>query len=1657
MHIQTGKILKTSFKILLWLVSFFLLVLVLILIFIRTEKGQDIIRKEAVSYLTKKLKTSVSIGRFRTDILSHIELQGITISDQSEKQLFHIGNININYQLLDLLNNTLSVKEVTVDTLYFRMGRAESDASYNFDFIIQAFSGSASDTESNNTTGTPIDLNIGNLIIRQLHYLLEDKKDCRYFDIKSREIVVCVEKLDLAQQIYKVKDVRTEGVSAKVEIGVTGSDNEVAENQGLLPQIIIAEMSLLNSSCSIQMPGSGYQSEITIHNFFAEDLNLNLNANKLFVNQLYVDQHQSQILLKPVETQQATVAVSKSEDPESHPLSIAIGSINLKDNDLKYDLNEEPRNTNANFNQDHIHLKQLSLLLNDFVFNEGTIQGSVKQLHSKEQCGFELQQLTTDFVYADTGVCLDNFLLKTPMSVMEGNFRISYQSLASVIQNPGLLGFNINVKKMLLADSEMKHFSSLVGNNKDIKKILASSICLEGKLNGKVSDMLVENLKISTAGMRLAVGGHIAGLPDPDQLKATINLNEFSGSTKNLAAVLPVGSIPSTIAANENFTIKGRLGINQNSYVFALRMNSSAGFLALNGNVKLLTGAEKISYNLNAFSDCLQVDRIMMDTLYGNTAFEILAEGEGVSLKTAAVRATAHIPTVRLKGYDYKNIDLTASLLSSVVQADIKIQDSAVASVISATYSPDSLKPILKATAHVDNIDLRRLGFIADTLRFKGDLSADITNFDSKHINGTIQIPAIEISKGSDVYKLDSISFVAVNVDSTQSIAIKSSILDLTLQGYYEIDVLPSVAQNLLIDYFTVYPPTGTVFKPAYAKLKGKLHYHPVIPAFVPGFTFTKTIQFGSIVNTKEKELMFAVIVPSAVYHDFIIDSTIFGIHTVHDSLLYGLESFGFKNNSVALEHSQIEGNARDGVINLDIKLFDGHDSLKYNLAGHIVNDTTKFVLHLDENQFINAEKWTANADNETEYTKTNHLHTNLALTSGKKQLLLQSTQGETGLPLDLKLVDFPVTTLTKLVSIDTSIVTGSINGQARLTSFEPLQFMTDLKIDSVTAYGYNAGNLSIKANNKPGVGYEGQVNLEGNENEIDIETTYSDNGDLKGKLDIHKFNVRTVEPFLGSLISGVQGTMNGKVEFEGTMEKPILNGSLDMRDIQGRYKDYNTFFRIPEGQIHLSKGGISINPFVVFDSTGNTAKVHGQVYTTDFRNFNYDLTVKTDHFLALDKKSNSAQEYYGPAYFTSDLRILSSGDVLTVKGDVKVDEKSELNVEMNSVDTTIATSNGIIVYVDSLQGADSALANLLKTELMAKTSSVKIGLALNLEMTKSSKLNIFLDKSGGDYMKVAGDANLTINQLPGGQMNMQGKFTMDNGEYQMVLSRVIKRRFIVQKGSSIQWNGLPTDANIDLTALYNVETTAEAILAGSQTSNKGAYKQQLPFEVYLILKKKLMQPAISFKLDMPVKEQNAFSGVVYARVKQINLNESELNKQVMGLLLLNQFVPADPLASGSGSMTLFDYESMARNTAGALVSQQLNSLISSRFKNVDLNFDVYSKADYSSGEKSNTTDLNVSLSRTMFNDRYTISVGNTFALEGSEEHKRNTSALAGNYSAEYKITRDGRYRVKAYKKDQYDADNSGQVIQTGLGFLLFLDFNKYRDIFKKQSTPNPK
>src|SRR4029077_4770789 len=132
-----------------------------------------------------------------------------------------------------------------------------------------------------------------------------------------------------------------------------------------------------------------------------------------------------------------------------------------------------------------------------------------------------------------------------------------------------------------------------------------------------------------------------------------------------------------------------------------------------------------------------------------------------------------------------------------------------------------------------------------------------------------------------------------------------------------------------------------------------------------------------------------------------------------------------------------------------------------------------------------------------------------------------------------------------------------------------------------------------------------------------------------------------------------------------------------------------------------------------------------------------------------------------------------------------------------------------------------------------------------------------------------------------------------------------------------------------------------------SQNSNDvNRYKQRLPFQVKLNMTGELLKPIIKFDIALPDNLLSLWPDVD-TKLVQMRTDEAEINKQVFALLLLGRFVQENPFQS-SGAPT--NAESIARQSASKILSDQLNQLAGSLIKGVDINFDMNSGQDYSSG-----------------------------------------------------------------------------------------------------------
>ncbi len=214
-------------------------------------------------------------------------------------------------------------------------------------------------------------------------------------------------------------------------------------------------------------------------------------------------------------------------------------------------------------------------------------------------------------------------------------------------------------------------------------------------------------------------------------------------------------------------------------------------------------------------------------------------------------------------------------------------------------------------------------------------------------------------------------------------------------------------------------------------------------------------------------------------------------------------------------------------------------------------------------------------------------------------------------------------------------------------------------------------------------------------------------------------------------------------------------------------------------------------------------------------------------------------------------------------------------------------------------------------------------------------------------------------------------------------------------------------------------------------------------------MKGELLKPVITF--DITTEDQNSsVSATVLdntkAKLSMLRREESELNKQVFALLLLNRFIGENPFQSETG----LSASTLAKQSVSRILSEQLNNLAADLIGGVELNFDLESTEDYSSGEKNERTDLNIGVSKRLFDDRLKVTVGNNFALEGDARKNEQMTNIAGDITLDYSLSKDGRYMLRAYRKNDYQVALQGQIIETGIGFIITLDYDKFKQIFER-------
>ena len=96
------------------------------------------------------------------------------------------------------------------------------------------------------------------------------------------------------------------------------------------------------------------------------------------------------------------------------------------------------------------------------------------------------------------------------------------------------------------------------------------------------------------------------------------------------------------------------------------------------------------------------------------------------------------------------------------------------------------------------------------------------------------------------------------------------------------------------------------------------------------------------------------------------------------------------------------------------------------------------------------------------------------------------------------------------------------------------------------------------------------------------------------------------------------------------------------------------------------------------------------------------------------------------------------------------------------------------------------------------------------------------------------------------------GEYIIERGDYLFTLQNIINKRLSVQRGGRITWNGDPTGAIINMSAIYDTRAVP-GVLVPEPPEN---LKKRMPVECYLNMEGNLLNPMLSFKIEMPTAEE---------------------------------------------------------------------------------------------------------------------------------------------------------------------------------------------------------
>ncbi|UGS22250.1 translocation/assembly module TamB domain-containing protein [Flavobacterium cyclinae] len=1276
---------------------------------------------------------------------------------------------------------------------------------------------------------------------------------------------------------------------------------------------------------------------------------------------------------------------------------------------------------------------QLNGKIEDFFIKGANVTTFIDKLSFKDHRGLFVENITADFLYTKKNILLEQLEMKTPLSEMKGRVELKYNRKDFSDFNNKVI-FDVQFDKASIASNDLNYFYNEFGKN--------NVFYVDTHLIGTLNNFTTYNLKLVDKNQSEIIGTanfkNLFGKGN-QEFYMNGNFDRITSNYEDLKSILPRilgNNLPSVLAKLGNVNIAGAIELTQKFINTDVSMLSQLGYLEGNLAMQNINNIDNASYQGNIKLDAFDLGALLSKNDIGKATLDLDVDGKGFTQKLLNTAIKGKIDAFYYNGYNYQNITVDGSMKMPYYKGYFNSNDPNLKMDFDGTIDLSLKAKKYDFKAQIDYADLHILNFYkSDSISIlKGtiDFKADGNSIDD--LAGILKINNVSYQNSKDSYFFEDFQITSsFDEEQIRTIEINSpDIITGEIVGKYKVNQVQKMVENALGSLYANYSP-NQLEKGQFINFDLSI-YDKIVEVFIPDVKISENTKAKGRINGDEGKFIFDFTSPNIIVYNNTIENVsididnknpLYNAYITVDSIknsTYKIADFNLINltlNDTLYVRSEFKGGPKSQDT-YDLNLYHTIDENKQSVVGFKKSEI-KFKDYL---WFINELE---TEDNKIVFDKKfkDFDFQKLTLSHNDQKIDFYGTfRDSTYKDLNLSFNDVDLNKVTP--TLDSLTFGGKINGKISYkqedNKYDPISHLTidslkinqfllgDLEFDIEGNENFNQFkvNSSLKQDGKEHFFVDGNVNFVGDQSKLDLEAGFD------------KFNLAPFGSLLGSVLSDVRGNATGRTTIGGSFTSPEIDGRLYLNDAGMRVPYLNVDYAFEKNAIvDLTEHQFSLRKIEVTDTKFNTKGViDGTIKHKNLGDWDLDLHLISDNILALDTKDSDDTYYYGTAFMKGKASITGEINALVIKVAGESEKGTSIKIPVN--DDEEIGDNTFINFMTTEEYQKSLIENIAK-----ESRYEGIELDFNFDIDTDADIEIILNRETGHAMKGKGVGSMQMNINTLGKFEMFGDFIVQEGQYNFKYGGIIDKKFDVEKGGTIRWDGEPMDAVLDLKATYKTFANP-AVLVESASFNR-----KVDTNVSILLNGNLSNPQPDFNIDFPT-----VSSVLRSELDYKLQDKDSRQTQAFALLATGSFVTA---------------ESTGNAAYGSLI-EGASSIINGLFTDADSNLQF--QLDYSQGNRlTEISDrVGVTLS-TRVNDRITINGKANVPVGGVTE-----TVIVGNLEVLIQINEDGTLNAHVFNREN-DINYVGEGIgyTQGLGITYNVEFNTFKEMLQKIFSKNKK